>query len=97
MREVAVPAHEVEAVADHELGWDLEPDVLDVDVDPLQALLVEQGADHDDAEGVAAGIRFQPYENVIIKFDATYGKFRPPGAEDDEDFSMLALAGLYRF
>src|SRR5580658_6805859 len=45
--EVAVALGHIEAVAHDELGWNGEADVLEVELDPLLALLDQEGADLD--------------------------------------------------
>src|SRR5687768_14564404 len=42
--EIAVALGYIQSVADDELGWDLEPDVLEIGVAALEALLHQQGA-----------------------------------------------------
>src|SRR4051794_14006210 len=52
MGQVAVALGYIQSVADHELGWDLEPDVPEIGITALQPLLHEEGA-HLDARGLA--------------------------------------------
>ena len=54
VRQVAVPLADVEAVPDHELGRDAEPDVLEVELDALEAVLHEERA-HLERRGIAGG------------------------------------------